>query len=288
MSPNWPGTICAVGALAAFFLSYRFGTGTPKKTRLLLALTATIIAIPGASFAVYYAHVFPEPSGYYEFRSWRGTECLLVFLGSAGGLIATMLPRPLLILPLFATAAFAFAPIVKPWIRPIPPEQMSDKWDAGVCLQSTASTCGAASVASILMCYGVQVSEKELAHDAHSYIGGTEAWYLARAVRARGFDVCFRLSSGFDPKIPLPAMAGVRLDSNGHFIAILSRTGDRFLIGDPLTGRAELSSNELVDQYVFTGFYMSISKGDQVGLTNGSQPSCPATDQTSSAVGARH
>src|SRR5512146_896731 len=106
MSPNWLGTICAAGALAAFYLSYRFGMSAAAKTRLLLALVALIIAIPGASFATYYTHALPEPSWYYEFRSWRGTECLLVMLGVAGGLMASLLPRFLLILPLFGTAAF--------------------------------------------------------------------------------------------------------------------------------------------------------------------------------------
>ena len=210
MSPNWLGTICAGGALAAFYLSYRLAMKAPKGTRLPLAVVSTILAIPGASFAAYYAHALPEPSWYYEFRSWRWTECLLIVLGIAGGLVASLLPRMLLILPLFGTAAFALAPVLKPFVRPIPPESLNDRWDAGICLQSTPSTCGAASVATILKHYGVTASERELARDAHSYAGGTEAWYLARAVRQRGCDARFRFSSGFDTHIPLPAVAGVR------------------------------------------------------------------------------
>ncbi len=285
MSPNWFGTICAGGTLAAFFLSYRLGMNAAKKTRLLLALASTIVAIPAASFAGYYAHALPEPSWYYEFRSWRGTECLLITLGIAGGLIASLLPRMLLILPLFGTAAFAIAPILKPFVRPIARESLSDKWDAGICLQSTPSTCGAAAVATILKYHGLMVRESELARDAHSYAGGTEAWYLARAVRARGCDANFRFSPGFDPEIAFPTVAGVRLDSNGHFIAILSRDGDRFLIGDPLTGREELTRSELVDRYVFTGFYMSITKGEPNGAANGSQPIRAETNSTSPTAG---
>ena len=64
MNPNWFGMICAGGALAAFFLSHRVALRLTNKTRLLLALVAIILAIPGASFAVYYAHVLPEPSWY--------------------------------------------------------------------------------------------------------------------------------------------------------------------------------------------------------------------------------
>lgn len=287
MSPNWLGTICAGGALAAFYLSYRFGMSVARKMRLLLALVALIIAVPGASFAAYYIHALPEPSWYYEFRSWRGTECLLVMLGVAGGLIASLLPRLLLILPLFGTAAFALAPVLKPFVRPIPQESLLDKWDGEICLQSTPSTCGAASAASVMKYYGVRVSERELARDAHSYTGGTEAWYLARAVRARGCEARFRCSSGFDPDIPFPAVAGVRLDSDGHFIAILSREGDRFYIGDPLTGREDLSRSELLGRYVFTGFYMTVAKGEPDGAANGSQPVRSETNSTLSAAGSR-
>lgn len=261
MNPNWFGTICAGGALGVFLLSYRAALRVTVKTRTLLALASLFLAVPGASFAAYYAHVLPEPSWYYEFRSWPGTECLLTLLGVPGGLVASLIPRMLLILPLFAVAAFAITPILKPFVRPIPDGALSDRWDDTICLQSTASTCGAASVATILRSYGIIVTERELAHEAHSYAGGTEAWYLARAVRRRACGARFRVSSGFDAEIPFPALAGVRLDANGHFIAILSREGDRFQIGDPLNGREVLSRGELLQRYEFTGFYMPITRG---------------------------
>ena len=40
--------------------------------------------------------------------------------------------------------------------------------------------------------------------------------------------------------IAIPAIAGVRLPSSGntgHFIAVLDRIGEKFVIGDPLEGR---------------------------------------------------
>lgn len=260
MNPNWIGTLCAGGALAAFYLSYRFGMTTSKRTRLKLAMAAAIISIPGASFAAYYAGLIPEKGWYYEFRSWPGTEGLLIALGLVGGLTASLMPRSLLLLPLLGTAAFAVAPIVKPLGRPIPQETFVDAWDGDVCLQSTPSTCGAASVATILSQYGVRASERTLAAEAHSYAGGTEAWYLARAIRRRGLETRFCISSGLDPEIPFPAVAGVRLESTGHFIAILSRNGDRFQIGDPIIGREELTQKQLLERYVFTGFFMPIHK----------------------------
>jgi len=260
MNPNWIGTLCAAGALALFFLTHRFSTDLPPWKKILFALLATLFALPGASFAFYYTHLLPESAWYYEFRSRSGTELLLLPLGIAGGLIASLLPRRLLILPLFGVAAFAIVPILKPFIRPIPAGTLNDQWDGTVCLQSTPSTCGAASVATILRSYDVTLSESQIAQAAHSYAGGTEAWYLARAVRAQGCDARFHFSSGFDSEISLPAVAGVRLDGFGHFIALLSREGDRFQIGDPLRGRETLSRAELLARYKFTGFYMPITK----------------------------
>ena len=261
MNPNGLGTICAFAALGAFWLSHRFGLSVSPRRRLVLASVAAVLSVPAASFAAHYAHVLPETAGYYEFRSWHGTECLLVIPGFAGGMVASMLPRRRLALPLFASAALAFVPILKPFIRPIDPATMRDEWKDGVCLQSTPSTCGAASTATVLASLGVRAREVELAREAHSYAGGTEAWYLARAARVRGCEARFRIVSGFDPDIPFPAVVGVRLESYGHFIAILSRDGDRFHVADPLTGSESLSREELLGRYAFTGFYLCLRKG---------------------------
>jgi hypothetical protein len=264
MNPNWLGVISAILAFVAFFVVYRVAKGTPTKKRILLALLAIVAAIPGATFAAYYAHVFPEPSWYYHFRSNTGTELLVVLLGVAGGLVATLLPRAILVLPLLGVAAFSIAPIIKPFIGPITAGTLQDEWDGEICLQSTPSTCGAASTATILKQLGVDVTESELAAEAHSYAGGTEAWYLARAARSRGFDVDFVFTPGFTPEDGLPAVVGVRLGSIGHFIPILGQEGDRFIVGDPLRGRELLSREELDERYDFTGFHMRIkNKGEQ-------------------------
>lgn len=263
MNINWIGVISAMLSFAAFFLVYRSAKRLSTKSKILISLLAIVAAIPAASFAVYYAHVLPEPSWYYQFRSITGTELLVVFIGIAGGLVAALLPRMLLAIPLFGVAAFSIAPIIKPLIGPIPQGTFGDEWDGEVCLQSTPSTCGAASTATILKQFGADVTESELAAEAHSYAGGTEAWYLARAARSRGFDVHFEFNPGFSPEDGLPAVVGVRLGSIGHFIAILGQEGDKFIIGDPLRGRELLSREELEQRYDFTTFHMRISRKDE-------------------------
>jgi hypothetical protein len=100
MNLHWFGMACAAGAFAGFLVSYRLASKATRETRVVLALATTILAIPGASFAAYYLHILPKLSWYYEFRSWPGTEGLLIVVGLAGGLVATFLPRKLLIVPL--------------------------------------------------------------------------------------------------------------------------------------------------------------------------------------------
>ena len=119
-----------------------------------------------------------------------------------------------------------------------------------------------ASLATIMKSFGVEVTEPELAVEAHSYRGGTEAWYLARAARRRGFDARFDFTIGLGPEENFPAVAGVRLGSIGHFIPILERDGDEFVIGDPLEGRERISKQQLLSRYRFTGFFMTIDKVD--------------------------
>lgn len=228
--------------------------------RVWLVVVAGILAIPGVSFAVYYAHLFPEMSWYYQFRSIAGTELLMGFVGVAGGFFAALLPRLMLVLPLLGVLAISVVPILKPLIGPLAKEELENKWDGEVCLQSTGSTCGAASTATILKLLGFVVTESEIAEEAHSYSGGTEAWYLARAARSRGCDAHFDFRSGFAPDGGLPAVVGVRLGSVGHFIPVLGREGERFIIGDPLRGREVLTLEELEKRYEFTGFHMRIKR----------------------------
>lgn len=234
----------------------------PAGIRATLFVISTIAAIPGVLFTIHYAHILPESALFYRFRSVVGTELLVVPIGVAGGLAATFLPRLLIVLPLLPVAAFSVIPHLKPFIGPISSGAISDKWDGAICLQSTPSTCGAASTASILRYFGIDATEGELAAEAHSYTGGTEAWYLARALRSRGLDVAFDFSSGFLPEGGLPAVVGVRLGSIGHFIPVIGKDGDRFIIGDPLRGRELLTSEELHQRYRFTGFHMRVKRGE--------------------------
>ena len=228
--------------------------------RFQLLLLFAVLSTPAILFVAYYSHKLPETEAFYEFRSWPGTELLVAFIGGLAGVAATFLNRILLPLPAACMVIAAFIPFAKPLLGPIPDHDFKDQWAGPVCQQSTASTCGPASLATIMSHLGFKASEMEIARAAYSYEGGTEAWYLARYARKMGLKARFTIQNGFAPDIPLPAIAGVSLGAVGHFIPILAKEGDLYVIGDPIEVETRLTREQLLKLYRFTGFYITVSK----------------------------
>jgi hypothetical protein len=266
MNPNWVGIFCAALAIPTFFLSYALGRKMTRRKRGWLTLVALVLAVPGASFAAYYAHLVEVPEWYYEFRSWRGTEGMLLFIGVAGGLVAASVGALFRMLLLLGVVAFVTVPFVKPFLGPFHDGALRDLWSGEVCLQSTYSTCGAASAVSLLRTYGQRTTEAEMAKEAHSYQGGTEAWYLARALRRRGIKATMNVRDGMPdflhatPRSFHPCIVGVKFGNTGHFIALLSRDEDQFHVGDPLRGSEMLDVDELRKRYHYSGFWMEVGR----------------------------
>jgi hypothetical protein len=254
------GAIAVAISILAFALTCGYLRPRATKVRVALFVAFTLLSIPSLLSAVYYLHVLPEWAWFYTLRSWSGTEFLAIFLGCASGAAATLLPRLLLGVPLFVLMVFAVVPYIKPLIWQIPADQLQDRLPGNICLQSTGSTCGPASVCTILKRLGGEPSERAAARAAYSYAGGTEAWYLARYVRNMGFVPRFDFRETFSPSVGLPAMVGVRLGGTGHFIAVLAVTGDQVTFADPSRGEEHLPLSQFKHRYEFTGFHMVITK----------------------------
>jgi ABC-type bacteriocin/lantibiotic exporter with double-glycine peptidase domain len=108
---------------------------------------------------------------------------------------------------------------------------------------------------------GKTSTEEQIARASFTSRNGTENWYLARTLRKHGVEVRFLFASDLNKPWPFPAIAGVRLPASGntgHFIAVLDRIGDMYVIGDPLRGRLVQSQSELRETYHFTGFFMVV------------------------------
>jgi hypothetical protein len=257
---NITGIVALLLSVAAFALTRHALRRPSPKVRLLSAILLTLPAIPSLLFAVYYLHIVPEVAWFYTLRSWTGSEFLVLFLGCAAGAIASLGPPRLAVVSLGALVLLGVVPYIKPLLGPLPDGLFQERRDGEVSLQSTPSTCGPAGVTTILRSLGAEGSEKETARAAFSYSGGTEAWYLARYVRTRGFVPRFEFRRTFSPDAGFPALVGVRLGRVGHFIAVLDIRGDQVTFADPLHGREQLSLSEFQRRYEFTGFHMVVSR----------------------------
>ena len=256
---NLIGAIAVVTSVAVFAFTHRWLVQRSLAVRWSVFGIFTVLSIPAVLFTLYYFHLLPERAWFYTLRSWNGSEFLAVFLGAAGGALAALVSRRLLIVPLLGSIGVAVVPYLKPLIDPLDARSFAERWDGDSCLQSTASTCGPASTASILRSLGVHSSEREIARAAHTSGSGTEAWYLARYVRSRGLAARFDFRKSFSTSVGFPAMVGVRVCGFGHFIAVLDVTDDHVTYVDPLSGKTRLPLAEFLQQYAFTGFHMAVT-----------------------------
>lgn len=263
MNINLTGYAALALAVIALFATIRILAGTPPTRRILAFVCFSALAIPSVLVAVYYLHIMPETGTFYEFRSWRGSEFLIIFAGIAGGAAISLLPRLALIPILFCIAVLGIMPYIKPTVGPLDFSLLQDDWRNDTCLQSTASTCGPASICTILRRFGIDATEREAALASFSCAGGTEAWYLARFVRKSGLQAEFLLAGEIDYARELPVLAGVKIGGMGHFIAILDSDTQKITYSDPMTGMFTITHEEFAARYNFTGFRMRVHNGKQ-------------------------
>lgn len=250
-------------ALAAlfFYAGYKLGTRGVHWPAWVAALAC---ALPAVLMAAYYLHLYDDALWFYEFRSLPLAELSASAAGLPAGLIqawvAKHAPRLRALVPGLLLVGL-FVPYLKPVIAPLDVERLAAACKDGVCLQTAASTCGPASAASILRLFNVEETEKTLAKEAYTSAGGTENWYLARALRRRGFDVRYEIHDQPVKALPHPSVAGVRLPGGvGHFIAILGETAEGYVVGEPMSGKLIVPKSRVRTAYDFTGFFMVVEK----------------------------
>lgn len=255
-------------AAVLFAVGMRCARECERLSLLALYALGFAMAIPGILFAAYYLKFLGEPIWLYQFRSVPYSELTAGAAGFLTGLLhgkfsgGTRFRRiagrwffPVIL------ALGLLAPYLKSILRPPHWKQFQNQWSDDVCLQTSESSCGPACAATLLRRLGKRATEEEIARASFTSRNGTENWYLARALRQRGCMVRFVFQPGAGQAWPYPAIAGVRLPAsgnNGHFIAVLDRVGDKYVIGDPLEGKLIQSEPELRGAYEFTGFFMVV------------------------------
>ncbi len=161
------------------------------------------------------------------------------------------------------TLLFVTVPFFKMVFSPLKVEEVNQRWNGNACMQSTLATCGPASAASIFRFLGYPSSEKQIAESSYTSATGTEAWYLARYVRSRGLLANFYFQDSFDSSILFPAIVGVRVSGNGHFIAVLKIKDGIITYVDPMIGMREMKLAVFATAFDFTGFHLIISGKEQ-------------------------
>jgi len=225
--------------------------------------------MPAIFFAAHYTRLLGEAKWLYTFRSWPFTELSAAGIGLLAGWLQNQRdqsPRAKKMVSAFFIPGLMLLCVTVPYLKQIflQPDwrAFSDRWDEGICLQSSESSCGPASAATLLRLFGRTATEKEIAQESFTTRRGTENWYLLRTIRRHGLEASYLIVRPGVENLHHPAIAGVKLNDLGrvgHFIAILDENDGKVVIGDPLNGRETLSREELARRYTFTGFYMVVS-----------------------------
>lgn len=131
-----------------------------------------------------------------------------------------------------------------------------DVWKDGVCIQTTDSSCGPASLATCFRALGVPGKEDDLAAEANTSADGTLIADLGRVARSHGLSAAFHAHEQAS-SVPLPAVASVTLPGKiDHFVALVERNGQRF-IADPLNGLHPMASAKY---YEWSGMFLSVNR----------------------------
>ncbi len=262
MNVNWLVFPTLVLALLLFVCGQRSMQRCHTCTRKLgLVVLWFLLGIPGFLFPLFYLHGMDDAKWFYEFRSLPCAELAAAGTGLLAGSLAGLIRGPAIIIRPFFIAVLCLGivtPHMKPVLAPVSGDRFLDRWQDDVCMQSTASSCGAASAATVFRSFGIPLTEKELARECFTYLGGTENWFIARAFRRRGCAVTYRIEKSLPPDLQTPAIAGVRVCGAGHFIAILRKANGKYVTADPLVGRREVPAERMQQKFEFTGFFMEI------------------------------
>jgi hypothetical protein len=259
-----------VGALAFFFLGIRLSQKARSKLQILILVAIGFLAaIPAALFAIYYTEILGEALWFYSFRAAPGTEFAVCGAGFLAGSLQGFRGRKPRLKKLISAGSiplFLLLCVTVPYLKQIflPPDwnAFHDRWTENICRQSTESSCGPASTATLLKFFGKSASEKQIARESFTTRRGTENWHLIRTLRRHGLNAKYSTAKPYDDNFSFPSIAGVRLGGEnglGHFIAVLGKDGDAFIVGDPMNGRSELTETQLRDRYYFTGFSIFVA-----------------------------
>jgi hypothetical protein len=263
MNINWILIPTLVSALGLFFLGrYLWLRHCGYISKGILVFISILCSVPAFLLVIYYLHWFDDAILFYQFRSIPFSELSACGVGLLAGIISVLFKKYRFVSPPFVLCLLflgIFIPHSKSILYPADYNALDNRWINGICRQSCNSTCGPASAATILKHYGIDATEQVLARECYSYIGGTEIWYIARALHRRGLICQFAILKDKPYILPYPSITGIDIGT-GHFITILDKEDDTYILGDPLIGRKKINEEDIFKRINFTGFFLIVRK----------------------------
>lgn len=237
--------------------------------RAILASWGLLSAVPAVLFASNYIFCIPYAKWFYEFHALPGAEITSgLMAGILGVMFASARLRParlntpiLAVCTLMAVGLLAM-PFIKQLLWSADYASLQDKWQDGVCLQTSSCTCVPACGATVAKMLGGNLTEAQLARDAGTTRTGTESWYLMRALRRRQFEPEFRRVRSIEDA-PVRSIIGVKIGDIGHVVVLLDKDKRGLTIGEPLHGRKHYSWSVFRRSYRPDGSVITIKKLDR-------------------------
>jgi ABC-type bacteriocin/lantibiotic exporter with double-glycine peptidase domain len=133
--------------------------------------------------------------------------------------------------------------------------KLGDRWNNGVCLQTSGTSCVPACCATVVSLLGGRITERELAMEAGTTSRGTEIWYMMRAMPGHGYKIEPHVAKSVKD-IPAPSILGLK--AGGHVIVLMSKSDAGPDIGNPLGQRRQYTWSAFEKAYDIEPIYFII------------------------------
>ncbi|MBI3923409.1 MAG: hypothetical protein HY318_18455 [Armatimonadetes bacterium] len=183
MTDIYVGTmILWLAAVALFLTTLRWATKASKKT-LTLSTVLVVAAIVCHAFVlrdkIHLARMLPF-SNLIVVGNWAPLFVAVLAALAWRGIPGGSLRKLVTVLPLVLGCVYlAYEPLLGE------PPACSDLWSQGVCMQTSAASCSAASAATLLRCHGISATEGEMAALCFTRAKGTSRHGLYRGLKLK-------------------------------------------------------------------------------------------------------
>jgi hypothetical protein len=175
------------------------------------------------------------------------------------------LRKGLILMPLVGVSIYkAYAPAF-----PVEPLTLGDRWDHGICRQTTKATCSPAAAATLLYHYGIRTTEQEMASLCRTTPQGTSMLGLYRGLKLKTAGTPWDVEVFHGPAHALRGLGGAMIASVGlrksaapnvdpryekewgwppgvkHTVVLFDSPTPEVEIGDPAVGRERWTQKDL-------------------------------------------